>query len=121
MAASTMEVDVITSTERDILSIDNTPTPQVLSKYRLAGHFCSAAMKAVIEQCVAGANCTRLCQFGDEVIVAQVQMAAGSCINGLRLRMYSSRMSGGLQNPHQSTSITACADTLRYQMIEDTS
>jgi methionine aminopeptidase len=67
-----MEVDVITSTEHDMLSVDNMPTPQVLSKYRLAGHFCSTAIKAVIEQCVPGANTTQLCQFGDEAILAQV-------------------------------------------------
>jgi len=103
MATSAMEVDVITSTEHDILSVDNTPTPQVLSKYRLAGHFCSTAMKAVIQQCVPGANCTQLCQFGDEVIVGQVQIAPGSYIDGRRPPRYSSRMSGGLQNPHQST------------------
>jgi len=103
MTTSTMEVDVITTTEPDILSVDNAPTPQVLSKYRLAGHFCSTAMKTVIQQCVAGANCRHLCQFGDELIVAQVQMAPGSCINGRRHRMYFSRMSGGLQNPLQST------------------
>lgn len=79
MATSTMEVDVIAPTEHDMLSVDNMPTPQVLSKYRLAGHFCSTAIKAVIQQCVQGANTAQLCQFGDEAILAQVPSAFIFC------------------------------------------
>ena len=95
MTTSTMEVDVITTTEPDILSVDNAPTPQVLSKYRLAGHFCSTAMKTVIQQCVAGANCRHLCQFGDELIVAQAHVRnratadAGDSVRALDSRVFS--------------------------------
>jgi hypothetical protein len=69
-----MEIDLVQEqeTEVDVLSSDNQPTPEVLSKYRLAGHFCSIAIKSVIAKCVPGANCTELCQLGDETILAQV-------------------------------------------------
>jgi hypothetical protein len=69
-----MEIDLVQEqeTEVDVLSSDNQPTPEVLSKYRLAGHFCSVAIKSVIAKCVPGANCTALCQLGDETILAQV-------------------------------------------------
>jgi len=67
-----MDLDVSTETEQDVLSTDNLPTPEVLSKYRLAGHFCSVAIKAVLAKCAAGVNCTELCQLGDETILSQV-------------------------------------------------
>ena len=70
--ASAMEVDVIADAEQDVLSSDNQPTPEILSKYRLAGHFCSVAIKAVIAKCVPGTNPTALCQIGDDAILAQV-------------------------------------------------
>lgn len=72
MATMGMELDVSTKTEQDVLSTDNLPTPEVLSKYRLAGHFCSVAVKAVLGKCVPGINCTELCQLGDEAILSQV-------------------------------------------------
>lgn len=77
-----MEIDVGTTTtltqkaveeeERDFISTDNIPTPQVLSRYRLAGHFTSTAIKAVLAKCTPGVNCKDLCQLGDETILAQV-------------------------------------------------
>ena len=67
-----MEIDTIDLKEQDILAVDNQPTPEVLSKYRLAGHFCSVAIKAVISRCVPGVNCKELCQLGDDTIFAQV-------------------------------------------------
>jgi methionine aminopeptidase len=69
-----MEVDILpnSSEEVDILSTDNLPTPTVLSKYRLAGHFCSIAIKAVIGRCIPGANVAELCNLGDEGILSQV-------------------------------------------------
>lgn len=67
-----MDVDVIANAEQDVLSSDNQPTPETLSKYRLAGHFCSVAIKAVIAKCLPGTNCTTLCQLGDDTILAQV-------------------------------------------------
>ena len=97
-----MEVEVITSTEHDMLSIDNTPTAQVLSKYRLAGHFCSTAIKAVIQQCVPGANTTQICHFGDETILAQVSKIL-EVVAEIRRRRSSSRMNGELQNQRQLT------------------
>ena len=73
--AMKMEVDVA-STEREgehhLLSTYNLPTAEVLSKYRLAGHFCSVALKAVLASCVSGVNCIELCQLGDEAILSQV-------------------------------------------------
>ena len=69
---STMQVDVVTETEQDMLSTDNIATPSVLSKYRLAGHFCSVAMKVVLSKCLPGTNSAELCQLGDETILAQV-------------------------------------------------
>jgi len=72
MATMTMELDVSTETEQDILSTDNQPTPEVLSKYRLAGHFCSVAIKAVLAKSGPGVNCSELCHFGDETILSQV-------------------------------------------------
>jgi methionine aminopeptidase len=66
-----MEIDIVA--EQDVLSTDNIPTAQVLSKYRLAGHFCSVAIKSVIAKCLPGVNCTELCQLGDEGILSQVQ------------------------------------------------
>jgi hypothetical protein len=68
-----MEIDTVH--EQDVLSQDNQPTPSVLSKYRLAGHFCSVAMGTVLQQCVAGANCRDLCVVGDEAILSQVLSA----------------------------------------------
>jgi methionine aminopeptidase len=73
MATMTMDLDVSTATEQDVLSTDNLPTPEIVSKYRLAGHFCSVAMKAVLAKCVAGINCKELCHFGDETILSQVR------------------------------------------------
>jgi hypothetical protein len=73
-----MEVDVIADTEQDVLSSDNQPTPETLSKYRLAGHFCSVAIKAVVAKCLPGTNCTNLCQLGDDTILAQVCPASSS-------------------------------------------
>ena len=74
----TMEVDTIQDTvqdkEEDKLTIDNTPTPGVLSKYRLAGNFCSLAIKSVLSLCVPGANCAELCRIGDVAILSQVQL-----------------------------------------------
>jgi hypothetical protein len=67
----TMELDVVAE---DVLSQDNQPTPQVLSKYRLAGHFCSVAIRNVLARCVAGVNCSELCQIGDDAILEQVQL-----------------------------------------------
>jgi methionine aminopeptidase len=69
-----MEIDLVQEQESevDVLSSDNQPTPEVLSKYRLAGHFCSIAIKSVIAKCVPGANSAELCQLGDETILAQV-------------------------------------------------
>ena len=66
----TMEIDIVT--EHDVLSTDNLPTPEVLSKYRLAGHFCSVAIKSVVANCHPGATCVSLCQLGDEGILSQV-------------------------------------------------
>jgi len=65
-----MEIDTIH--EQDVLSQDNEPTPSVLSKYRLAGHFCSTAIRSVLQQCLPGANCRDLCVVGDEAILSQV-------------------------------------------------
>lgn len=73
--AANMEVDIVTDKEHDKLSIDNLPTPEVLSKYRLAGHFCSVAIKSVIARCLPGANCAELCHLGDEMILSQVDIA----------------------------------------------
>jgi len=68
-----MEVDVIAEdNEQDILSSDNQPTPETLSKYRLAGHLCTDAIKAVIAKCLPGTSCTTLCQLGDDTILTQV-------------------------------------------------
>lgn len=69
-----MEIDLVQEQEGevDVLSSDNQPTPEVLSKYRLAGHFCSVTIKSVIAKCIPGANSTELCQHGDETILAQV-------------------------------------------------
>ena len=67
-----MEIDVVGQKEEDILTTDNQQTPKVLSKYRLAGHFCSVAIKSVIARCVPGVNCTELGQLGDEAILSQV-------------------------------------------------
>jgi methionine aminopeptidase len=69
---ATMEIELVAEQEVDVLTVDNVASPQVLSKYRLAGHFCSVAIKAVLAKCVAGANCAELCQLGDETILAQV-------------------------------------------------
>ena len=66
-----MEVDVIA--EQDVLSQDNQPTAELLSKYRLAGHFCSVAIQNVIARCVVGVNCVDLCQIGDQLILSQVR------------------------------------------------
>jgi methionine aminopeptidase len=66
-----MEIDTVGS-EQDVLSVDNLPTPSVLSKYRLAGHFCSVAIRTVLQQCIPGATCKDLCNVGDEAILAQV-------------------------------------------------
>lgn len=68
-----MEIDTIH--EQDVLTIDNQPTPSVLSKYRLSGHFCSVATRTVLERCVPGANCRDLCVIGDEAILSQVHPA----------------------------------------------
>jgi len=76
-----MEVDVIADTEQDVLSSDNQATPETLSKYRLAGHFCSVAMKAVVAKCVPGASCATLCQIGDDTILAQVKFAKVQSLN----------------------------------------
>ena len=68
-----MEVDVIADdSEQDVLSFDNQPTPETLSKYRLAGHLCTDAIKAVIAKCLPGTSCTILCQLGDDTILIQV-------------------------------------------------
>jgi methionine aminopeptidase len=70
-----MEIDVVAADkDQDILTTDNLPSPEVLSKYRSAGHFCSLAIKSVIARCVPGANCTELCQLGDETIIAQARL-----------------------------------------------
>ena len=68
-----MEIDTVHS-EQDVLSEDNVPTPSVLSKYRLAGHFCSVAIRTVLQHSVAGANCKDLCIIGDEAILSQVYL-----------------------------------------------
>jgi methionine aminopeptidase len=70
----TMEIDTVA--EPNVLSTDNIPTAQVLSKYRLAGHFCSVAIKSVLAKCLPGVNCTELCQIGDEGILSQVRRPA---------------------------------------------
>ena len=75
---SRMEVDVIADSEQDVLSSDNQPTPETLSKYRLAGHLCTVAMKAVIAKCLPGTACTTLCQLGDDTILTQVAPPTGS-------------------------------------------
>jgi methionine aminopeptidase len=70
----TMEIDTVA--EPNVLSTDNIPTAQVLSKYRLAGHFCSVAIKSVLAKCLPGVNCTELSQIGDEGILSQVRRPA---------------------------------------------
>ena len=69
---ATMEMEVVTETQQDVLTTDNIASPEVLSKYRLAGHFCAVAIQSIIAQCVPGADCAQLCQLGDETILAQV-------------------------------------------------
>jgi methionine aminopeptidase len=71
----TMEIDTVA--EQDVLSTDNLPTADVLSRYRLAGHFCSVAIKSVIASCRPGVNCTELCELGDEGILTQVRILPG--------------------------------------------
>jgi len=94
-----MEVDVIA--EKDLLSQDNQPTPEVLSKYRLAGHFCSVAIQSVLARCVADVNCTELCQIGDERILSQVPFStAYSDLH--RLRKCINQAKGALLNLHRS-------------------
>jgi hypothetical protein len=90
--ATTMEVDVVTEAEQDILSTDNLPTPSVLSKYRLAGHFCSIAIKSVLAKCVPGINCKELCQLGDETILSQVTQYPRILRLIGRLQKYTCRM-----------------------------
>jgi len=96
-----MEVDVIAESEQDVLSSDNQPTPETLSKYRLAGHLCSVAIKAVIAKCLPGTSCTTLCQLGDDTILTQVlylvccnrvNYRRRKCINLMREELLNQRL-----------------------------
>jgi methionine aminopeptidase len=67
-----MDIDVVAEENEDVLSTDNLPTAEVLSKYRLARHFTLLAVQAVLAKCVPGVNASELCQIGDATILAQV-------------------------------------------------
>jgi hypothetical protein len=92
-----MEIDVIA--EQDVLSTDNIPTAEVLSKYRLAGHFCSIAIKTVVAKCLAGVHCTELSQLGDDAILSQVRLEKDKA--DLRLLQFINRMSEEFQSLHR--------------------
>ena len=102
-----MEVDIVEGQEEDKLTIDNTPTPDVLSKYRLAGNFCSIAIKSVLSQCVPGANCAELCRIGDVAILSQVQSFTRHSNN--RLLRYIKNTKEESQTQRLLTSTIACA------------